>query len=73
LNHTLPSIRENLIAPIKESGYAVDILLHTYSDVAHLTNPRTGEDSDLNLEEWKLLEPDDAVLSSQEQFLDSIR
>jgi hypothetical protein len=73
LKYTLPTIQGNLLGPINRAGYAVDVFLHTYNDVAHLNNPRTGENSDLDQKEWQILEPLDAVLTSQTTFLRSIK
>lgn len=70
LNHTLPSIQENMIGKLKEEGYEVDVFLHTYNDVTHLTNGRTGEDDDLDTEQWHMLEPYDYSLTSQDEFVE---
>lgn len=73
LNHTLPSIRENLIGKLNDEGFEVDIFLHTYNDVTHLTNGRTGEDDDLDTEQWHMLEPYDHLLTSQDTFTHSVQ
>eukprot|EP00892_Ulva_mutabilis_P012524 jgi/Ulvmu1/9644/UM054_0076.1 len=72
LNHTIDSIQQNLIGPIIKKGWEVDVFIHTYSDVRHLTNARTGEDTDLDTEQWHLLNPYDYVLTSQDEYMQSI-
>lgn len=72
LNHTIDSIKENLIGPILKQGFEVDVFVHTYNDVRHLTNTRTGEDSDLDADQWKLLSPFDVSLTSQDEFLEMV-
>ena len=72
LNHTIDSIKQNLIGPILKQGFEVDVFVHTYNDVRHLTNTRTGEDSDLDTDQWKLLSPYDVSLTSQDEFLELV-
>ena len=72
LNHTIDSIQQNLIGPIVEKGWEVDVFIHTYNDVRHLTNTRTGEDTDLDTEQWHLLDPYDYQLTAQDEYLHSI-
>lgn len=73
LNHTLESIKENVIGKIEKEGYEVDVFLHTYNDVTHLTNGRTGEDDDLDTDQWHLLQPYDHILTSQDDFVEDIK
>lgn len=73
LNHTLASINENVIDQLKAAGYEVDVFLHTYNDVTHLTNGRTGEDDDLDTDQWHMLEPYDHILTSQDDFVEEVQ
>lgn len=73
LNHTIESIRQNLTGPILKQGIEVDVFVHTYNDVARLINTRTGEDSELDPDQWRMLEPYDVSLTSQDEFLESIQ
>jgi len=66
------AIKQNLIGPILKQGFEVDVFVHTYNDVRHLTNTRTGEDSDLDTDQWKLLSPYDVSLTSQDEFLELV-
>ena len=72
LNHTIASIKENVIGPLVQQGYEADVFVHTYNDIRHLINTRTGEDTDLDTEQWRLLQPYDVSLTSQEDFLQSV-
>ena len=68
LSFTIDSIRLNLLKPLKDGGYEVDVFLHTYN-LQRLDNPWTGEDDDLNTTEWQLLEPFDYLITPQADFL----
>ena len=73
LNYTLPSIQDNVIGQLHEQGFEVDVFLHTYSDVTHLKNGRTGEDDDLDADQWHMLEPYDYSLTSQDDFVKQVK
>ena len=64
LRYTMPSIRQNVFAPLRAAGYTYDVYLHTY-DLPHLTNERSGEATALNTTEWSLLNPDFHEVTSQ--------
>lgn len=68
LQFTLPSIEDNILRPLRESGYNPTVFLHTY-DNAESDEQSKGAQAD----EWKLLNPFQSVVTSQEQFLRSHR
>lgn len=68
MRHTYNSIKTNLIQPIENAGYKVDVFLHTY-DLDHIENARSNESYDLNTTEWRLLKPLAAEVTSQDDFL----
>lgn len=71
LKWTLPSIRENIIAPANQLG-DVRLFAHFYQQT-HITNPRSGEDDPLDPEEYRLLECDEVQLEEPGHCLDEAR
>ena len=71
LKWTLPSIKENIIAPAKQLG-EVRLFAHLYKQT-HITNPRSGEDDPLDPEEYRLLECDEVKLEEPGKCLDEAR
>jgi hypothetical protein len=68
LKFTLPSIQDNILRPLRESGYRPTVFLHTYEDAA-LDEQSKGTQAD----EWRLLDPFESVVTSQEEFLNMHR
>lgn len=68
LKFTLPSIEDNILRPLRESGYRPTVFLHTYDDAAS-----DEQSKGTGTEEWKLLNPFQSVVTSQEQFLSTHR
>ena len=64
LTHTIDSIKQNVLQPLKDAGIEYDIYVHTY-DLAQLSNDRSREHSALNTSEWQLLQPDYVSITSQ--------
>ncbi|MGY6632280.1 MAG: hypothetical protein ACXIU8_00835 [Alkalilacustris sp.] len=60
LRHTLGSIEANILAPAQALG-EVRRFAHLYP-LVHLVNPRTGEATDLDPEEHRLLQADELIL-----------
>lgn len=72
LKYTLPSININL-EKIQEEGHTITKFLHTY-DLKKLTNIRSNEkDIELDIHEYKLLEPDFFKITNQEEYLNKIK
>ena len=71
LKWTLPSIKENIIAPAREVG-DVRLFAHLYKQT-HITNPRSGEDDPLDPEEYRLLECDEVQLEEPGRCLEEAR
>lgn len=68
LHITLPSIKRNILTPLREAGIQYEIYLHTY-DLKVLSMKRSGEsDIILKPDEWKLLKPNYWKITSQEEF-----
>ncbi len=71
LKYTINSIHNNILRELIINGYYINIYLHTY-DLKTLTNKRNNEkDIKLNVNDYKLLEPDFLSITSQSAF-DSI-
>jgi len=74
LQHTISSIEEMILEPLREHGFQYKIFLHTYQLGNSYSNKRTGEkDCFLDPEQWKLLEPDHVRLENQEKVDQSLQ
>ena len=67
LEYTLDSIKENILTPLKNANINYDIILHTYN-LDFINSKRSGENTKLNTEEWKLLKPDYYKIDNQDLF-----
>lgn len=68
LQHTISSIEEMILEPLREHGFQYKIFLHTYQLGKRYSNKRSGEkDCFLDPKEWKLLKPDHVLLENQEK------
>jgi hypothetical protein len=65
--HTIESIEECILKPLKKAGISYDIYLHTYTLYRSYTNIRSKE-YNLHLKNtlWKLLNPKDYILEHQD-------
>ena len=72
LKFTLNSILKNVIRPLEELGYDYKIFLHTY-ELNNYKNIRTKENyTNIDNEEYKLLNPDYFEIEKQDLVLESI-
>ena len=72
LKFTIKSISKNVITPLEELGYDYKIFLHTY-ELNNYNNIRTKENyTNINNEEYKLLNPDYFEIEKQDLVLESI-
>lgn len=72
LKFTLNSILKNVIRPLEELGYDYKIFLHTY-ELNNYKNIRTKENyTNIDNEEYKLLNPDYFQIEKQDLVLESI-
>lgn len=69
LKFTLASIEDNILRPLRESGYRPTVFLHTYKDAVSADEQSKQTQAD----EWKLLNPFQSVVTSQEEFLQTHR
>ena len=68
LRHTLPSIEEMILRPLRDQGFECTIFLHTYQLETPYNNKRSGEkDCPLNQDEWRVLRPDHVLVENQDQ------
>ena len=67
LKYTIDSIKTNILKKLDDAGIDYDIILHTY-DLQHLKLIRSGENSKLDVNEWKLLNPKYHQIDNQEEF-----
>lgn len=70
LKYTIGGIRKNIYDVLRDAGIEYDVYVHTY-DLEHLTLRRSNEDCDLDWREYRLLEPDEVRVTSQEEFRDN--
>jgi hypothetical protein len=68
LTFTMPSIEANLLRPLRESGYRPTVFLHTYND-----SSLDEQSKQTQADEWKLLNPFQFLVTSQEEFLTTHR
>ena len=72
LKFTLNSIFKNVIRPLEELGYDYKIFLHTY-ELNNYKNIRTNENyTNIDNEEYKLLNPDYFEIEKQDLVLENI-
>ncbi len=72
LKFTIKSISKNVIKPLQELGYDYKIFLHTY-ELNNYKNIRTKENyTNIDNEEYKLLNPDYFEIEKQDLVLESI-
>jgi hypothetical protein len=66
-DHTIESIEECILKPLKKEGHTYDIYLHTYTLYRSYTNTRAKE-YNLHLKNtlWKLLNPKEYILEHQD-------
>ena len=68
LKYTIHSIHNNIIRELIKNCYYINIYLHTY-DLYVINNKRSNEKNiKLNVNEYKLLEPDFVSITSQKSF-----
>jgi hypothetical protein len=68
LKFTIHSIQNNIIRELIKNGYYINIYFHTY-DLDVINNKRSNEKNiKLNVNEYKLLEPDFLSITSQKLF-----
>ena len=67
LKHTIDSINTNIFQPLKNINIEYDVFLHTYN-LKHLISIRSNENSKLDTNEWKLLNPTYYKIDNQDKF-----
>ena len=67
LKYTLPDIEKNIFQVLKDNNINYDIYLHTYN-LKELNLKRSGENNNLDTDEWKLLKPNYYQIDNQEDF-----
>jgi len=68
LKHVQYSIMENIVYPLTNSGYQVDIFIHTYYFKGEYTNERHNISSmKLDFDEYKLLNPKYFLIEDQDE------
>lgn len=68
LKHTIQSIHEQIIAPLKGAGIEYKIFLHTFSFKTEYNNPRAHETGiKLDFQEYELLNPDYFMIEDQDE------
>lgn len=68
LKFTIGSIESNILQPLRDAGYRPTVFLHTYND-ADVDEQSRQTQSD----EWRLLNPFQYILTSQDEFMDTHR
>ena len=67
LKHTIESIRKNVIMPLKNGGYEVDVFLHTYYFDGLYSNVRHKvRNVKLDFDEYKMLNPKYYIVENQD-------
>jgi len=67
LKITIDSINKNIFESLKKQNHEYKIFLHTYN-LKKIINDRTGENNILDVEEYKLLNPDFFEITNQDDF-----
>ena len=67
LKYTIDSIKKHIFKQLDDSSIEYDIILHTYN-LKHLKLIRSGENSKLDINEWKLLNPKYYQIDNQDEF-----
>ncbi len=72
LDVTVESINENILLPLKQSGYECDIYLHTYKIKGTDWSKLGNEKVELNPDEYKILNPDYFLFDERDEVLDKL-
>lgn len=74
LKHTINSIQEHVLQPLKQAEIEYTIFMHTYTMSTKYHNPRTGEvNMNLDFDEYKLLNPDYIQIDDQDDIKSKIQ